>query len=219
MEGDLYLIISTPNSGAVETLSLGLGDKDQEILFVFPDKIPTSGSHSIEWKMEDGRFKIGKMEKQKTQEWFLFFSNILDLADQIESSLTLLAENTGLNLCRIISFVDSNLLKVENFNSWMDGVVHFSDAICFSNRSNENGSAVSQLIERYKSMRYPLETYILSSRKEPPINQILSHTPRRVSHIFDPPELLEGDESPEQDLYLERLANGNRKKVIPELLF
>ena len=98
MEGDLYLIISTPNSGAVETLSLGLGDKDQETLFLFPDKIPLNGSDSIVWKMEDGRFKIEKVENQKTQEWFLFFSNILDLADKIESSLTLMAENTGLNL-------------------------------------------------------------------------------------------------------------------------
>jgi len=217
MEGDLYLIVSTPNSGAIETLSLGLDDKDQEILFLFPDKISTDKIYSIDWKMENGRFKIEKLENQKKQKWFLFFSNILDLADQIESSLTLLKENSGLNLCRLISFIDCNLLDVKNFNSWIDGVAHFADAICFSNRSNENGSSVSQLIERYKSMRYPLETYILSTRKEPPINQILSHTPRRVSHVYDPPELLEGDETPEKDLYLERLANGNRKKIIPKI--
>ena len=67
-------------------------------------------------------------------------------------------------------------------------------------------------------MRYPLETYILSTRKEPPINQILSHTPRRVSHVFDPPELLEGDETPEQDLYLRKTRKRKQKKNHPQNL-
>ena len=219
MDGDLYLIISTPNSGAVETLSLGLGDKDQERVFLFSEKTTTTDVPSLLWYMEAGHFKVEKIEDSKQNEWFLFFSNTLDIADQIESSLYLLEKNTGLNLRRIISFIDCNLIQKENFNLWMDGVAHFSDAACFANRSNENGSAVTQLINRYKSMHYPLETYITSSRKEPPINQILSHTPRRVSHIYDPPELLEDDETSEKDLYLERLANGNRKKVIPKILF
>ena len=106
MEGDLYLIISTPNSGAIEILSLELDEKGQESLFLFPDKISANGIHSVEWKMENDRFKIEMVEDQKPKEWFLFFSNILELADQIESSLTLLEENSGLNLCRLISFID-----------------------------------------------------------------------------------------------------------------
>ena len=38
---------------------------------------------------------------------------------------------------------------------------------------------------------------------------------RRISHVFDSPELLEQDEIPESDPYLERKANGQRVRNIP----
>ena len=54
MEGDLYLIVGTPNSGATETLSLGLDDKDQESPFLIPRK------NSSEWNtfLACGRWKM-----------------------------------------------------------------------------------------------------------------------------------------------------------------
>jgi hypothetical protein len=168
--------------------------------------------------MQDEEIQIENPSQLAANEWFLFLCKELDLADQIEASIALLNENPQLKLCRVISFIDSHLIGSDNFNSWFDGVAHFSDAICFSNRTNTNGSLVSQLIEKYKTMRYPMETYILSAKKEPPINQIFSHSPRRVTHVFDPSDLLDEEDTPAQDVFLGKLANGSRKNTIGKLI-
>ncbi|MDG1138395.1 MAG: hypothetical protein P8N49_02595 [Opitutales bacterium] len=219
MEGLLYIIIKTPNSGVENILSLGL-NKDQEnqvSLCLLPGSEPSSNLPFLTWCMQGEEIQIENPKQLVAHEWFLFLSNELDLADQIEASLALLNKNPQLNLCRILSFIDSHLIGPDNFTSWIDGAAHFSDAICFSNRTNKNGALVSQLIEKYKTMRYPMETYILSAKKEPPINQILAHTPRRISHVFDPTELLEEEDTPKQDSFLERQANGKRNRSISKL--
>ena len=55
---------------------------------------------------------------------------------------------------------------------------------------------------------------MVSNSQKGKINSILNPTVRRISHIFDSPELLEDQESPLQDPYLVNLANGKREKVI-----
>ena len=220
MEGDLYLIIRTPNSGDEKVLSLIL-NKDQgkqSSLCLFPESTPTSKLPFLTWFMQDDEIQIENPSQLAANEWFLFLCNEFDLADQIEASIALLNENTQLKLCRVISLIDSHLIGSNNFNAWFDGVAHFSDAICFSNRTNTNGSLVSQLIEKYKTKRYPMETYILSAKKEPPINQIFSHSPRRVTHVFDPVDLLDEEDTPDQDVFLRKLANGSRKNTIGKLI-
>ena len=55
---------------------------------------------------------------------------------------------------------------------------------------------------------------MISNSQKGKINSILNPTVRRISHIFDSPELLEDQEGPLQDPYLVNLANGKREKVI-----
>ncbi|MEC7393615.1 MAG: hypothetical protein VX839_01900, partial [Verrucomicrobiota bacterium] len=64
------------------------------------------------------------------------------------------------------------------------------------------------------SMRYPLETYVLNN-KALPISSLLNPVARRISHVFDPLDLLDKNESIESDPYLERHANGERVRKIP----
>ena len=64
-------------------------------------------------------------------------------------------------------------------------------------------------------MRYPMETYVISSTKRGKIANLLNPTTRRISHIFDSSELLESEDTPLSDTYLAKMANGKRQKSIP----
>ena len=217
MKGHLYLVIGSPNSDGISIISKHAEqDKgaDQSQILLPPQNPDQICSHS-NWKWMGGNFFFESSADEETKEWFLFFSNQINLADQFEASLELLKIQSSLELARVISFVNCDDLDHEAIVEWMDGVAHFSDILCFSNRTNANGQKLNEFIERYKSMHYPLESIILSKRKSIPLNQILSTIPRRITHIFEPSELLEDNDSPDQDRYLKKMPNGNRCRSIP----
>ncbi len=217
MKGLLYLVIGTPNSEGISILSKH-AEQDKEAkkaqILLPPQNSEQICSHS-NWKWVEENFFFESSADKETEEWFLFLSNQFNLADQFEASLELLNTHSSLELVRVISFVNCDDLDHKDIVEWMDGVAHFSDILCFSNRTNANGKKLNELIERYKSMHYPLESIILSKRKSIPLNQILSTIPRRITHIFEPTELLEDNDSPDQDCYLKKLPNGNRCRTIP----
>ena len=75
--------------------------------------------------------------------------------------------------------------------------------------------AITQCKERFEAMKYPLQTYILGGKKLGALDAILNTNPRRITHLFDPPDLLEENDSPENDPYLAKLANGKRVRPVP----
>ena len=97
-------------------------------------------------------------------------------------------------------------------------VLIFQMLFAFQNRTNQNSQSLSSILDRYKTMRYPMETFILPKSKDPPIDQILCPVARRITHIFDPIDMLDPEESPAEDPFLKRQANGKRVKplFIPE---
>ena len=112
MEGDLYLIIRTPNSGDEKVLSLDCSTKIRENkahFACFPRVPPTSKLPFLTWFMQDDEIQIENPSQLAANEWFLFLCNEFDLADQIEASIALLNENPQLKLCRVISLIDSHL--------------------------------------------------------------------------------------------------------------
>jgi hypothetical protein len=217
MKGLLYLVIGTPNSDGISILSKH-AEQDKEAKkaqILLPSQNPDEICSHSNWKWVEENFFLESSADKETEEWFLFLSNQFNLADQFEASLELLDSHNSLELARVISFINCDVLDHKDIVEWMDGVAHFSDILCFSNRTNANGKKLNELIERYKSMHYPLESIILSKRKSIPLNQILSTIPRRITHIFEPSELLEDNDSPDQDCYLKKLPNGNRCRSIP----
>ena len=219
MKGLLYLVIGTPNSDGISIISKHT-EQDKEAykaqILLPPENSDQICSYS-NWKWVKEKFYFESCEDKEIKEWFLFLSNQFNLADQFEASLELLNTHSSLELARVISFVNCDDLDHEDIVEWMDGVAHFSDILCFSNRTNANGQKLNEFVERYKSMHYPLESIILSKRKSIPLNQILSTIPRRITHIYDPSELLEDNDSPDQDCYLKKLSNGNRCRTIPNI--
>lgn len=220
----LYIVLETPQSGAIEYLINGMEDSIDKALFHIPKsqnlKRELKDSNKIVfWDDENpSSSSIELVEKTKgLEELFLFFSPFLDLSDQFESVCLDLKNREELLLSRVISFIDADRLenKDQTFQSWIDATAHFSDVLCITNRKNQNGKSVGDLFKRYENMRYPMETYVISSTKRGKIANILNPTTRRISHIFDSSELLESQDTPLSDPYLAKLANGNRQKSIP----
>lgn len=149
-------------------------------------------------------------------EIFMFLSHKISMADQLEAILRFQKSNDQITMGRILLFIHAPVLleEITSFQEWLDAVVHFSDAILFVGRTNQNALAIKTLQERYTSMRYPLENYILAKRNNP-WSRILDPSPRRISHVFDDIELLDEEDYPENDRYLKKLSSGERERSIP----
>ncbi len=222
MKGILHAVIGTPESSrrstlhhAVETIGARSGTP-----FLLPKDLNSENFYCTHWEWKNKEFIIQNLVEESIDEWFLFFSNKLDLAEQIESLKHFLDRRDGLNIGRILSFFNLDYLEKtdKKILNWIDACAHFSDVFCFSNRNNKNTKALNLLVDRYKNMRYPMETFILSKKKTPPIDQILCQVPRRISHIFDPLDILEPEETLENDPFLSRQPNGKRNNplIIPK---
>ena len=221
----LYVIIENPDSGGFEFLLNGLIDSNEENFhFFLPESVrnkinPEYKKHSSYWSdnKESSNLSFNLDKNEENTDLFLFFSPFIDLSDQFESLLDQIENVNVIQIARVISFVNANITSdlSPNLLLWLDAVAHFSDVLCFSNRTNQNGKSVKMIIDRYEDMCYPMETYLISQNKKGKILNILNPTARRISHIFDSPDLLDTEETPLNDPYLKKLITGKREKVIP----
>lgn len=220
----LYIILESPDSGGFEFLINGLKDfNDEGFHFLLPESTknkvgPDQKENITFWSDKDSTdLSFNLNENEENTNLFLFFSPYMNLTDQFEYLVDQIDKNAKVQIGRIISFLDANILPEisPQFQLWLDAVAHFSDVLCISNRTNQNGKAVKMIIDRYENMRYPMETYLISQNKKGKILNILNPTARRITHIFDSPDLLDSEETPQNDTYLKKLANGKREKGIP----
>ena len=220
----LYIILESPDSGGFEFLFNGLKDfNEQGFRFLLPESAknkvgPDQKENITFWSDKDStNLSFNLNENEENTNLFLFFSPYMNLTDQFEYLVDQIDKTAKVQIGRIISFLDANILPEisPQFQLWLDAVAHFSDVLCISNRTNQNGKAVKMIIDRYENMRYPMETYLISQNKKGKILNILNPTARRITHIFDSPDLLDSEETPQNDTYLKKLANGKREKGIP----
>jgi hypothetical protein len=220
----LYIILESPDSGGFEFLINGLKDfNDQGFHFLLPESTknkvgPDQKENITFWSDKDSTdLSFNLNENEENTNLFLFFSPYMNLTDQFEYLVDQIDKTAKVQIGRIISFLDANILPEisPQFQLWLDAVAHFSDVLCISNRNNQNGKAVKMIIDRYENMRYPMETYLMSQNKKGKLLNILNPTARRISHIFDSPDLLDSEETPQNDPFLKKLANGKREKGIP----
>ena len=220
----LYIILESPGSGGLEFLVNGLNDfNHQGFHFLLPESAehkfgPDQRESVTFWSdKESTNISFNLSKNEENTDLFLFLSPFINLSDQFESLLSQTDKPSKIEIGRIISFLDANILPEisPQFQLWLDAVAHFSDVLCISNRTNQNGKAVKMIIDRYENMRYPMETYLISQNKKGKLLNILNPTARRITHIFDSPDLLDSEETPQNDPYLKKLANGKREKVVP----
>jgi len=215
----LYPIIESPGASALEYLAQATNRFTEGSLVFLPSTVQNVDSFENVhlWQFaENGEFSLPFIDLNQLDECFLFFDTNHCLAAQIESLLKVLISSQSFRLGRILSFISAEFVysQLEKQSAWFDGVAHFSDVFCFLGRTNQNSSSIKLLMDRYQTLRYPLEFYQLA-KKSNPWSRILSPSPRRVSHIFDSSELLEEDDTPENDPFLRRHPNGNRERPIP----
>lgn len=220
----LYIILESSDSGGFEFLLDGLNDFNRQ---GFHFLLPESTEHTIGpdqkknvtfWSDKvSSNLSYNLSKNEENTDLFLFFSPFINLSDQFESLLGQTDKLSNIEIGRIISFLDANILHEisPQFQLWLDAVAHFSDVLCIFNRSNQNGKAVKMTIDRYENMRYPMETYLISQNKKGKLLNILNPIARRITHIFDSPDLLDLEETPKDDPYLKKLTNGKREKVVP----
>jgi hypothetical protein len=217
MKGVMHVIIGTPNSTRRSTLAQAIDYTEGKTSsnFLLPIELDCIDLPGIHWEWIDHEFKIKNLNEDIIDEWFLFLSNEIDLADQFESLKKFIDQKEELEIGRILTFINADYLndKKIQLQNWLDTCAHFSDAFCFSNRTNKNARGISSILERYKNMRYPMEMFILAKSKTPPIDRILCPVPRRITHIFDPIDLLEPEDSIDNDLFLRKHPNGKRIKI------
>ena len=220
----LYIILESPDSGGFEFLFNGLKDfNDQGFHFLLPESTknkvnPDQKENITFWSDKvSTNLSFNLNENEENTNLFLFFSPYINLTDQFEYLVDQIDKTAKVQIGRIISFLDANDLPEisPQFQLWLDAAAHFSDVLCISNRTNQNGKAVKMITDRYENMRYPMEKYLISQNKKGKLLNILNPTARRISHIFDSPDLLDSEETPQNDPFLKKLANGKREKGIP----
>lgn len=215
----LYPVIESPGSSALGYLAQATNNFAESSCLILPaghaDLDSFENIYKWEWA-EDNSFLLPSLDPGKVEECFLFFAPDRCIATQMEGLLDLLHDHTIFELARIISFICADFLhqNLSSCSAWLDGVAHFSDVFCFNGRNNNNSSSIKSVIDRYQTLRYPLEFYQLA-KKSNPWSRILAPSARRVTHIFESTELLDEEDTPENDPFLRRLPNGNRERPIP----
>jgi hypothetical protein len=216
----LHLVLETPGCDSLDILRKGTEDDSPPPHFVLPPEISHPQESDTRWKfdIENEAFGHSLADPSKFEEAFFFFSHQIDLADQVEATMRFFEQNETLQMGRFLLFLNAPLLldPPTHFLKWLDAAAHFTDSMLFCGRNNENSSSIKAIQDRYLDMRFPMESFILG-KKSAPWSRILDSTPRRLSHVFDSPDLLEADELPANDRYLERLSTGERVRKIPEI--
>jgi len=218
MDQIIHLVLETPGAKSYDILKKATKEDSPLPQFYLPELSSTSKSNKNTWSLRnncsDGSIFLNN--PLQSAEVFMLLTHQISLAEQLEAFVRFQQSKDQILIGRFLLFIHSPILlkEIDSFYDWTDGVVHFTDAILFIGRNNENASAIKILQQRYSSMRYPLENFILS-KKNNPWSRILDPTPRRLSHIFDGIELLEPEDYPENDRYLKKLPTGERERPIP----
>ena len=218
MSTTIHLVIETPGANSFQILKDATLEDSPTPKFIFPPESPIEPENNLTWKWSPDRPKVifPSIESENLNECFLFVSNNLDLADQFEEIGLVLEKKSNFSIGKVLFFINSPILlsPPTDFQQWVDACAHFADAMLFIGRKNENAGLIKSYQDRYSTLRYPMESIVLR-KKNNPWARILESFPRRISHIFDSPELLDTEDQPEMDRYLVRLPSGHRKHAIP----
>lgn len=220
----LHLILGAPGSGRIsivqDLVAGGLPPDETSLLLTHgtdhsPDDASTN--HST-WTWTNDHIQLPP-QVEPTDHLFLLLAPKLPLAPQIEATLALLRGPNAPRLARIHLVIHCGLLQnpPSGLEAWHDACAHFADVALLNQRADVPPRLVQDLRDRYeKKRRYPLQIELVrKNHRIPNPAMVLSPTPRRISHVFDPPEDLDPDDLPSSDPYLERLPGGDYATPIP----
>lgn len=235
----VYLLLGCKGSDQFRVLSdlVEFGTEKDEKSFVYhsPDDL-TDVETEFSVKHRETEvvayvFENGKLQLAVSSEADLVFivaDGLGDPADFVEAFHAWLPES-GCELGRIITVLHSDLAvaKHEAFE-WFECCIHFSDVVLLSKRENVTNKQMKAFLDHYEEECYPcLFEYVKKGRVSNP-SLVLDIVPRRITRIFDEPEIFEDDEEeeieeeeiagdPSRDVFLKRISGGRRARVLPKI--
>ena len=241
-----YFIIGSQTSGrrgiCASIIAKALNDDDFCTVFVsnnekqseFDNKIVNAQNAGIVnySDADDAREKIASLDEDRITHVFYIADSTKNLADEIEEFKKTI-DYGNIRLARIWGVLDcATILKNQReCMPYADALAHFSDCLLLSRRSFISNKDVDELKLRYEKLRYPMMVEFINKKFDSsrPI-ELLIEEARRISMLFDDIDPIDeldfdDDDIPDEpfdltrkpDPYMERLANGQRIKTIPDI--
>lgn len=235
----VYMVLGCKGSDQFRVLAdlieFGTGKDEKSFVYYSPrDASDVETDFSVkhrEAKASSYEFAEGVLSLSVPEEADLAFvvvDGLGDPADFVEAFHTWLPES-GCELGRIITVLHSDLAvaKHEAFE-WFECCIHFSDVVLLAKRDNVSNKQMKAFLDHYEEECYPcLFEYVKKGRVANP-SLVLDIVPRRITRIFDEPEVFEDDEEeeieeeevagdPTHDVFLKRISGGRRARVLPKI--
>lgn len=164
---------------------------------------------------------------------FFFTNGCLNPVDQIEALIAWTNIN-DLQVARTLCVINCELCHKEiALNSWYEACIHFSDVVLLNKRKAVTNNWIRDFVQHYEKNHYPCLFELIKKGRVFNPATVLYPESRRLSLIFDdsyseieanPPEIkferdsiYEEDQPVEIDPYLERLPDGRRAIMIPDI--
>lgn len=159
---------------------------------------------------------------------FLVADGLEDPADLVEAFHAWLP-TSGCELARVLTVLHCDLAvgKHEAFE-WFECCIHYSDVVMLAKRDAVGNKEMKAFLDHYEEECYPcLWEYVKKGRVANP-SLVLDTVPRRITRIFDAPEVFEDDEEEDvqdeeiagditHDVFLKRVAGGRRARPLPKI--
>src|SRR5690606_24285880 len=99
-------------------------------------------------------------------------------------------KDSGCELGRVLTVLDCELaIGQSHIFPWFDCCIHFSDVVLLAKREALSNRQIQDFLARYEEERYPaLFERVKKGRVANPA-LVLAPQPRRISRIFDEPEI------------------------------
>lgn len=241
-----YLIIGSPTSGrcgiCADIITKALNDDDFCAVFISKNEKQTEFDKKIASAQnagfvnysdaDDAREKLASLDENRFTHVFYIADSTKNLADEIEE-FKKTVDCGYIRLARIWGVLDcSTILKnPRECMPYADALAHFSDCLLLSRRSFVSNKDVDDFKLRYEKLRYPMMIEYVNKKfsVSRPIELLIDEA-RRISMLFDDIDPIDeldfdDDDIPDEpfdltrkpDPYMERLANGQRIKTIPDI--
>lgn len=235
----VYLILACKGAGQFQVLAdlIEFGTEKDERTAVYHSSgdesdlekmLPVRGREvtSVPYRWKEGALSI--TADIDANLYFVVADGIGNPQDFVESFHKWLGE-CECELGSVITVLNTGLV-VSNRDAWTwyDCCIHFSDIVLLAKREKVTNKRVKAFLDHYEEERYPcLFEYVKKGRVANPA-LVLGSPPRRITRIFDKPEIFDDDETedieeenvsgdPSKDRFLKRGLDGERAIRLPNI--
>lgn len=236
----VYLVLGCKGSEqfrvVADLVEFGTGKEEKTALFhSVADAAEVAEDFSVkhrevnvaEYSLQEGR--LGLSVDEGTDLVFIAADGVSDPSDYVEAFHGWLPES-GCELARVITVLHSDLaIGNKAASEWFECCIHFSDVVLLARRQKVGNKEMKVFLDHYEEECFPcLWEYVKKGRVGNP-SLVLDTQPRRISRIFDEPEVFDDEEDEEfdeeediagdvtRDPFLKTVSGGQRARELPNI--